>query len=73
MLYEVITLDGPWIQEEKPITPPNFGHSMLFRTFDGQLLMSVHSHRNENGRFIRYPKLFKVDDSGDKIVVGEVY
>ncbi|WP_346863529.1 family 43 glycosylhydrolase [uncultured Draconibacterium sp.] len=67
------TLDGPWIQEKEPITPPNFGHGMLFRTFDGQLLMSVHSHRNENGRFIRYPKLFKVDDSGDKIVVGEKY
>ena len=29
------TLDGPWVQEEQPITPPNFGHGMLFRTFDG--------------------------------------
>ena len=66
------TLVGPWIQEKDPITPPNFGHGMLFKTFDGQLLMSVHSHRKENGRFIRYPKLFKVDDSGDKIKVGDL-
>ena len=64
------TLDGPWIQEEEPITPPNHGHGMLFRTFDGKLLMAAHSHRaDENGRFIRIPRLFEVDDSGDKLVI----
>lgn len=67
------TLDGPWIQEEAPITPPNFGHGMMFRTFDGQLLMSVHSHQNVDGRYIRIPHLFEVDDSGDKIIVGQLY
>ncbi|WP_415957758.1 glycoside hydrolase family 43 protein [Paraprevotella xylaniphila] len=67
------TLDGPWVQEEQPITPPNFGHGMLFRTFDGQLLMSVHSHKDINSYFHRVPHLFKVDDSGDKIVVEEEY
>lgn len=67
------TLDGPWIQEENPITPPNFGHGMLFRTFDGKLLMSVHSHKNVNGRYVRVPHLFEVDDSGDKIVVSGEY
>lgn len=68
------TIDGPWIQEEEPITPPNYGHGMLFTNFDGQLLMSLHSHRvGENGRYIRHPKLFKVDISGDKLVVGEIY
>ena len=67
------TLDGPWIHEKAPITPPNFGHGMLFRTFEGKLLMSVHSHRNDNGRYIRVPHLFEVDDSGDRIVVGKEY
>lgn len=67
------TLDGPWVQEEQPITPPNFGHGMLFRTFDGQLLMSVHSHKDINSHFHRVPHLFKVDDSSDKIVVKEEY
>lgn len=66
------TLDGPWIQEEEPITPPNYGHGMLFRTFEGKLLMSLHSHKEgNNGRFIRIPQLLEVDDSGDKIVVNE--
>lgn len=67
------TLDGPWIQEAEPITPPNFGHGMLFRTFEGQLLMSVHSHKSVNGRYVRVPHLFEVDDSGDKIVLGKPY
>jgi hypothetical protein len=46
---------------------------MLFHTFEGKLLMSVHSHRRVNGRTVRIPCLFEVDDSGDKIVVGEPY
>lgn len=62
------TLDGPWQHEKELITPPNFGHGMMFRTFGGKLLMSVHSHRVDgSGRFIRIPHLFEVDDSGDKI------
>jgi hypothetical protein len=65
------TLDGPWIQEKEPITPPNFGHGMLFRTFEGKLLMAIHSHKDVNGRYIRIPRLFEVDDSGDKIIVGK--
>jgi beta-xylosidase len=67
------TLDGPWVQEMEPITPPNYGHGMLFRTFEGKLLMSVHSHKNVNGRYIRIPHLFEVGDSGDKIVLGKPY
>lgn len=67
------TLDGPWLQEKEPITPPNFGHGMLFRTFEDKLLMSVHSHRNVNGRYIRIPHLFEVDDSQDKITVVGPY
>lgn len=68
------TLDGPWVQEKEPITPPNFGHSMLFQTFEGQWLMSLHSHYvNAKGEYIRVPHLFKVNLDGDKLVVGEEY
>ena len=68
------TLDGPWVQEQKPVTPPNYGHGMLFRTFEGKLLMSVHSHEvNKEGRTERIPHLFEVDDSGDKIIVGKLF
>lgn len=63
------TLDGPWIQEDEPVTPPNFGHGMLFRTFGGETLMALHSHKDVNGRYHRVPRLFKVDLSGDKLLV----
>lgn len=61
------TLDGPWIQQSDPITPPNFGHGMLFRTFDGRLFLSCHSHSSVNGRTVRRPKFFPIDDSGDEL------
>ena len=67
------TLDGPWIQEKDPITPPDFGHGMLFQTLDGKWLMSVHRHKDVNGRYIRIPRLFEVDFSGDKLMVGKPY
>ncbi|GAB3927590.1 glycoside hydrolase family 43 protein [Larkinella terrae] len=67
------TLDGPWVQEKEPITPPNYGHGMLFKTLEGKWLMSVHSHKSVNGRTMRYPHLFEVDFSGDKLVVGKPY
>lgn len=67
------TLDGPWIQEKDPITPPNFGHGMLFQTLQGKWLMSVHSHKVVDGRTIRNPHLFEIDLSGDKLVIGKPY
>ena len=66
-------LGGRWVHDPEPVTPPNFGHGILFRTFEGKLLMSIHSHKNVNGRYMRYPHLFEVDDSGDKIVVNGKY
>ena len=67
------TLDGPWIQQKTPITPPNFGHGMIFKTFDGVWLMSVHSHKNKKGVYLRTPHLFRIDLSGDELKVGEEY
>lgn len=67
------TLEGPWVQEAQPVTPPNFGHGMLFCTLDGRWLMSVHSHLDENGRYVRIPYLFEVDLSGDRLEVGSPY
>ena len=66
------TLDGPWIQEPEPITPPGYGHSMLFQRFDGQWVMSVHHHsKDAHGRTVRIPHLFEVDLSGDKLIIKQ--
>ena len=64
------TLNGPWLQEPEPITPPNYGHGMIFKTFDGKLLLSCHSHKiDEKGHTIRIPKFFEVSLEGDKLTV----
>lgn len=34
---------GPWIQEEEPLFTQDGGHAMLFRRFDGTLMMTMHS------------------------------
>ena len=65
-------LEGPWIQEKNPITPPNFGHGMIFTTFDGKRILCCHSHRPSDS--LRIPAYFLLDDSGDKIkVLGRYY
>ena len=63
-------IDGPWKHEPLPITPDNYGHGMLFHTFDGELLMSIHSHRTideSKQQWERHPVLFVMDDSGDRL------
>ncbi len=67
------TLDGPWQQTPAPITPPNYGHGMLFRSLEGKPLMVLHSHREVNGRYVRIPQLFEVDLSGNSLLVREPY
>lgn len=61
------TLDGPWIHEPKPLTPSNYGHGMLFHDWKGRLLLSVHSHEVINGRTVRRPHFFLMDDEDDRL------
>lgn len=62
------SLNGPWVQEANPITPPNVGHGMIFRTFDGRTMLSAHSHlRAADGRYIRNPRFFEINLSGNKL------
>jgi hypothetical protein len=63
------TLAGPWIQQKEPLWEDDGGHPMLFRAFDGRLLMAIHqpNRRVERARF------FEMDDSGDSVrLVREV-
>ena len=60
---------GPWVQDTETLTPRDHGHGMLFRTFEGRLLLICHTwhYDNKGKRLTRYPVLFEVDDSGDKL------
>lgn len=57
-------LAGPWRQQEKPLYTENGGHSMLFKRFDGQLMMLLHAPNNSaNSR----ARLFEVEDTGETL------
>jgi len=64
------TMDGPWIQSEKPLKDDNSGHGMMFSTFEGKRLLVIH-HTEGDGP--RKPQLYEIDDSGDKLVLGSRY
>ena len=34
---------GPWQQEDRPIYSADGGHGMVFRTFEGELMLSIHT------------------------------
>ena len=34
---------GPWVQEDEPIWSDDGGHGMVFRSFDGQLYLTLHA------------------------------
>jgi len=62
------TIDGPWIQQDKPFVGDNSGHGMLFTTFERLLVLH---HVDNDGP--RKPRYYEVDDSGDKLVLGKRY
>ena len=56
-------LNGPWEQLE-PLVGNDSGHGMLFRSFDGQLMLIVHQpFQNARG------KLYEMEDTGDGLRV----
>jgi len=64
------SIKGPWVQEKEAFKGDNSGHGMLFTTFEGKRLFILH-HAESNGP--RKPQLWEVDDSGDKLVLGNRY
>lgn len=62
------TIDGPWIQADKPLIGNNSGHGMMFTSFDGKRLFIVH-HAEGDGP--RKPQIWEIDDSGDRLVLGK--
>lgn len=60
-------LEGPWIQEKEPLTPPNHGHGMIFKDLEGRNILSAHSHSEINGRYVRRPVFWEIDLTGNKL------
>lgn len=60
-------LAGPWTQQAEPIYVGG-GHAMLFRRFDGQLMITLHA---PNDSPLTRQRIFEVDDLGDTLRVKE--
>lgn len=62
-------IKGPWVQDKELLFENNGGHGMLFRTFDGKLMLSMHYVDPADERPHRKPVFFEADISGDKLVI----
>jgi arabinan endo-1,5-alpha-L-arabinosidase len=56
-------LAGPWRQQPEPLYAQDGGHGFLFKRFDGQLMMALHSPNDRNARI----RLFELEDTGDTL------
>lgn len=61
------SIKGPWVQDKELLFEDNGGHGMLFRTFSGKLMLSMHyvDPNDENPR--RQPMFIEMDISGDRL------
>jgi len=66
-------LEGPWEQQEQPLVPENAGHGMLFTTFEGKDLLSLHYQSLEENPGPRKPMLLEVDLTGDALIIKGRY
>ena len=58
-------LAGPWKQKAEPLYSADGGHGMLFKRFDGQLMLVLHSPNKQTER----AKLFEIEDTGETLRV----
>lgn len=64
------TLFGPWIQNPDPLYALDGGHAMLFRTFEGQLMMACHCPNDHPKKRIL---LFQMEEKQNALhIVNEV-
>lgn len=62
-------LAGPWKQKAEPLYSADGGHGMLFKRFDGQLMMILHSPNKTTER----AKLFEIEDTGETLRVKKPF
>jgi arabinan endo-1,5-alpha-L-arabinosidase len=57
-------LRGPWMHQREPLYEIDGGHAMIFRTFDGNLMLVLHQpNRSPKER----SRLFELEDTGDTV------
>jgi len=59
-------VEGPWLQQEKPLFARDGGHGMLFYTLDGNLCLSLHQP-NSGGK--ERAHIFELEDTGNMLII----
>ena len=63
-------ITGPWVQEALPLYGLDGAHAMIFTTFGGQLMMTLHS---PNDHMKKRMLLLEMEEDGDRLrIVNEV-
>lgn len=66
-------LNGPWVMEPRPLMNDGTGSAMLFRDFDGALVMAVDKDTVIGGVAKRVPRLLKADTEFDNLEIKSYY
>lgn len=70
---ETGTLDGPWVVEGEPLVDDNLGGAMLFKDYDGTLVMVAAADTVVGGVARSVPRLMKCDSQFDKLQIKGNY
>jgi len=57
---------GPWKQQEKPLFTGDGGHGMIFTTFDGRIMLSLHKPNRDPDERAGFYELI---DTGDSLIL----
>jgi len=60
---------GPWRQQSEALYTADGGHAMIFKRFDGQLMMVLHSPNKTSER----AKLFELEDTGETLRIRQAF
>lgn len=56
-------LRGPWTQQTEPLFAEDGGHGMIFKRFDGQLMLVLH----QPNKRVERARLFELEDTGETL------
>lgn len=54
---------GPWVQQFEPLYESDGGHGMIFKTFEGQVMLTLHSPNQTPNERVVFIELQEDEDS----------
>ncbi|MBM4148055.1 MAG: glycoside hydrolase [Lentisphaerae bacterium] len=63
---ETGNVTGPWKQEDKPLWAEDGGHGMVFKTFDGRLMLTFHAPNNTPEE---RPVFVEIEEAGEGLLI----